>query len=196
MLHIDHNSFRHTPYAAASFEHDHWINLLRRFIRKELADFVITDRLPTIGDAAKAHGLSVRALQRKLAQQGSSFSVVLDETRSEMAIEALSSEHATMIKVAYDLGFNDQSNFSRAFRRWFGMSPKSFQTCELDPVCKGCRALAACLRHRENCPTSRPIKSSLPGSIAFISAKGSYTCLGTNRLHALDSSADDRASDG
>lgn len=178
MLHIDHNAFTPKTYAAASFEQDNWLNLLRRFIRKELVDFVITDRLPTIGDAARSFGLSTRALQRKLADQGSSFTTVLDETRSEMAIEMLSAEHATMLEVAYDLGFNDQSNFSRAFRRWYGMSPKSFQTCKLDPVCTNCKALAACLRQPQSSCTSNPQERSAPVSIALTPYDRCVPCTG------------------
>lgn len=122
----------------------------RRFIREELANYVLTDKLPTIRDAAKSLGLSVRALQRNLARERSSFSEALDWVRAHVAIEALVESRTSLLALAIDLGYADQSNFNRAFRRWFGLTPAQFRDCELDSVCRHCEKLATCLKNNRN----------------------------------------------
>lgn len=47
--------------------------------------------------------------------------------RFEGACELLASQDATVARVALALGFSDAANFSRAFRRTFGMSPTQYQ---------------------------------------------------------------------
>ena len=192
MLHIDQNALSHTASTVDSFDQGHLLKRLRHFIREELANYVVTDRLPTIGGAAKSCYMSVRALQRKLADQGSSFSSVLAETQSEMAIEKLTEKRANLITVALDVGYTDQSNFSRAFRRWFGMSPKSFRTCDLAPECKGCKALSACLRRCHNDRASKPCERPLPGSITLISKNGDLSCQRKSGSQSIYSTVDGR----
>ena len=67
--------------------------------------------------------VSTRTLQRRLQEQGTRFSEVLDQVRHELALSYLAQPHYTVNEVAFLLGFADNSNFTRAFKRWTGQSP-------------------------------------------------------------------------
>jgi AraC-like DNA-binding protein len=70
---------------------------------------------------------SSSTLQRQLQAEGTSYREVLESTRSKLAEEYLKQDEHSHAQIAYLLGFSDQSNFSRAFKRWTGMSPGQFQ---------------------------------------------------------------------
>ncbi len=70
---------------------------------------------------------SVSTLQRQLSQEGSSYRDVLESTRRRLAEDYLREQKHSQAQIAYLLGFSDQSNFSRAFKRWTSMAPKEFQ---------------------------------------------------------------------
>lgn len=77
---------------------------------------------PTINDVAKRLNLSTRSLQRHLKEEGNSFQALLDEVRQNFARHYL--QHQIPIKeIAYMLGYNGVSAFSRSFKRWTGKSP-------------------------------------------------------------------------
>jgi AraC-like DNA-binding protein len=67
--------------------------------------------------------MSLRSLQRKLRAERTNFSVIYDEMRREMADAYVQDSQMSMTEIAYLLGFSDQGNFTRAFRRWYGRSP-------------------------------------------------------------------------
>ena len=81
-------------------------------------------RLPEV---AEAMGLTVRTLQRKLGEAGASFSALLDATRQELADQYLRDERLSLTEIAFLLGFGEQSNFSHAFRAWFGTTPAAWR---------------------------------------------------------------------
>jgi AraC-like DNA-binding protein len=72
--------------------------------------------------------MSTRSLQNKLAARSTSFQEILDSTRKTLAISYMNAKNITITEMAYLLGFTDVSNFTRAFRRWTGVSPSSFRT--------------------------------------------------------------------
>ena len=77
---------------------------------------------------ASALGVGERTLQRRLAAEGTSFGLLLDDTRRELARQYLGQRSASLADVAYLLGFGDQSSFFRASKRWFGSSPRHFRS--------------------------------------------------------------------
>jgi len=77
-------------------------------------------------DIADVLGLSKRTLQRRLAAEEVSFKELLDVYREEKAIAMLKIGNTSMSDIAYSLGYEEQSSFNRAFRRWTGVSPSSW----------------------------------------------------------------------
>ena len=82
---------------------------------------------PIQATVARAVGLSARTLHRRLAEAGTSFEKLLDETRRELAAEYVRRTDYSVGEVAYLLGFAETSSFNRAFRRWNGKSPSEFR---------------------------------------------------------------------
>ena len=67
--------------------------------------------------------LSARSLQRRLAEQRTSFSDLLAAVRRELAERYVLDHGLPVTEISYMLGFSDLSSFSRAFKRWTGRSP-------------------------------------------------------------------------
>jgi AraC-like DNA-binding protein len=79
------------------------------------------------GHLARAMNLSLRTLQRRLADEGTSFTALLDEARQELALRWIGEEAMSVKEATYLLGFSEPANFTRAFRRWTGVSPTAFR---------------------------------------------------------------------
>ena len=71
--------------------------------------------------------ISPRHLRRKLSQEGTSYEQLLDEVRRESAMRMIIEGNLSLTSIAYEMGFLDPSSFTRAFRRWTGMSPTAFR---------------------------------------------------------------------
>lgn len=78
---------------------------------------------PRMAEVARRLGVSERTLQRRLADEGSSFQEVLDTTRRSAAEALLRSGRHSLADVAFLTGFSEQSAFTRAAKRWFGQPP-------------------------------------------------------------------------
>ena len=76
---------------------------------------------------ARSLNMSESAFQKKLKATGTSYQELLDNTRTELAKHHLSDPDMSVDEVAYMLGFSDCSNFTRAFKRWLGMSPREYR---------------------------------------------------------------------
>jgi AraC-like DNA-binding protein len=75
---------------------------------------------------ARSLNQSASTLQRRLRDEGATYQELLDSTRHEMALEYLRQGGHSLVDVAFLLGFTDQSNFTRAFRRWTGKTPREY----------------------------------------------------------------------
>ncbi len=80
-----------------------------------------------LANVARETGYSERGLRRQLEQAGTSFRALKDEVRRTRAEEMLLMTNRTIQSIAFELGFDSSSNFSRSFKRWTGSSPKSFR---------------------------------------------------------------------
>jgi AraC-like DNA-binding protein len=70
---------------------------------------------------------SASTLQRQLTTEGTSYRHVLDTTRRELAEAYLRDARHSQAETAFLLGFADQSNFARAFKRWTKMTPGQYR---------------------------------------------------------------------
>jgi len=80
-----------------------------------------------LADSGSPAGPSVRTLQRTLAKAGLTFSKLMEETRKDTALRLLEDPGIKLIDVSLELGYSDPAHFTRAFRRWTGVPPNSFQ---------------------------------------------------------------------
>lgn len=69
---------------------------------------------------------SPSTLQRRLREEGTSYQRLLDSIRHELAMDYLREGSHSLADVTFLLGFSDQSNFTRAFRRWTGKTPREY----------------------------------------------------------------------
>jgi len=131
------------PLAAANIEialkNDEVIqNYLSRLLKQSLAKQV-TEKIivslsmgePSQEVIANSLHMSSRSLQRKLKEETTSFRQLLEDVRKELAKNYLVSSQQSVIEIAYQLGFQDPSNFTRAFKRWYSLSPSAFRLQQL-----------------------------------------------------------------
>jgi AraC-like DNA-binding protein len=83
---------------------------------------------PSLQQVASQLHKSPRTLKRQLAAEGHTFSSILDEERREAATLMLRSSDFSIEQVAERLGYSNVPNFSRAFRRWMGITPADYRT--------------------------------------------------------------------
>jgi len=76
---------------------------------------------------AKRLGTPPRTLQRRLRQEGKGFAAVVDELRCELSERYLRDRRLSVAETAFLVGFSDVSAFHRAFVRWTGKTPRTFQ---------------------------------------------------------------------
>ena len=67
--------------------------------------------------------LSARTYRRRLASEQRSYQDLLDQVRAEHATRYLQNTRLPLSSIAYLIGFNDASNFRRAYQKWTGRSP-------------------------------------------------------------------------
>lgn len=79
---------------------------------------------PKQGDVAAQLNLSSSTLKRRLNDEGNTFKSLLDNLRHELAIKYLNQDKLSITETTYLLGFSQSSAFTRAFKRWEGVSPK------------------------------------------------------------------------
>ena len=83
---------------------------------------------PLACEIARELGLSRRSLYRRLSEENATFQGLLDDVRASVAIQFLSSTRLPVEEIAHRVGFGDQSNFRKAFRRWTGATPRSYRS--------------------------------------------------------------------
>lgn len=94
---------------------------------KDVLKTYLSEGYPGIELAAEISGMSVRTLQRNLAQSQITYSKVVERARFEAAVELLGNPGSKIIDIAYAVGYQDPSHFSRAFRRFSGASPREYR---------------------------------------------------------------------
>jgi AraC-like DNA-binding protein len=83
---------------------------------------------PDIDYLAEKLDTSTRTLRRRLKEEGSSYQELLNEIRYNLAKEYLSTTMITLEEIAELLGYSDPGNFSHAFKRWSGVSPRQWRS--------------------------------------------------------------------
>ncbi|MFD3374046.1 MULTISPECIES: AraC family transcriptional regulator [unclassified Streptomyces] len=87
----------------------------------------LPDRMPDPQDVAARLAVSAQSLRRRLAAEGTSFQQIRDQLRRDAAIAALATGAVSIKDISQQLGFSEPSAFHRAFKRWTGSAPRSYQ---------------------------------------------------------------------
>ncbi len=82
---------------------------------------------PSLQQVATSLAVSARTLKRQLAAEGSSFTTILEEERREAATVLLRTPDLSIDQIASRLGYANEANFARAFRRWTGATPSEYR---------------------------------------------------------------------
>ncbi len=82
----------------------------------------------SINRIADRMGMSERTFRRRLKDEGTSFRDVLSDARKELCEIYFNENRMSLSQIAQSLGFQDQSAFSRAFKGWYGMSPRQYKS--------------------------------------------------------------------
>ena len=100
-------------------------------LRKLAGTLLKTEGVLRIETMAEITGLSVRTLQRRLAKHGLTHFKIIDQARYQTAARLLGDADIRITDVAMDLGYADSAHFTRAFKRWAGMTPREYRSHEL-----------------------------------------------------------------
>lgn len=76
---------------------------------------------------ASRMGMSLRTLNRRLREHGTSLQEIRDQVSAEAACQLLGNTEKSASEVALILGYSDSSAFTRAFRRWRGVPPAQWR---------------------------------------------------------------------
>ncbi|MEL7113451.1 MAG: AraC family transcriptional regulator ligand-binding domain-containing protein [Pseudomonadota bacterium] len=84
----------------------------------------------SLAETANALGVSQRSLRRQLEQTGTSFRKLVRDRRESHARKQLAQSNKPIQTIAFELGFDTASNFSRSFKQWTGVSPSAFRASQ------------------------------------------------------------------
>lgn len=100
-------------------------NFLSSF--KQLLLPYVCENIVSVANIAEVCDMSKRSLQRRLAEEGTHYSEVLDEVRFDVAKRMLQDVNKSVTDISELLGYSDATHFARAFRRIAGVSPKVYR---------------------------------------------------------------------
>ena len=108
--------------AKREFELAHWVpsDLIGRLLGLMYDDPTCQD----IAEQSRKLGMSMRSLQRKLQEMGTSFSDLYDIVRQDLTSRYIAEKEYTIKEIAARLGYKNSSAFSRAMKRWSKFSPE------------------------------------------------------------------------
>lgn len=98
------------------------ISRVREFILKYEGSY------PSLDQTAQHLCVSPRTLRRELRNAGTTYQQVVDGIREKIAVQYLTTTRKPVFEIAVELGYNDLSNFGRAFKRWTGKPPSAYRS--------------------------------------------------------------------
>ena len=99
-------------------------------VRAVLRTALLSDR-HSEEQIAALFGISVRTLIRRLQDSGTSFNLLVDECRFDLARQMLRSTSLSVGQIAEALGYTRSSTFIRAFRRWSSTTPARWRATQV-----------------------------------------------------------------
>jgi len=105
-------------------------NTMRARVRSQVCELLRSGPV-AIEAVARRLGIPSRTLQRRLREEGTSFSELVDAVRRELSLRYLGDARISIQETAFLLAFSDVSAFHRAFQRWTGETPSRFRARSL-----------------------------------------------------------------
>lgn len=87
-------------------------------------------REPDLQEVAGQLQLPTWTLRRKLAEEGTQFRAILNDTRRDLATAYIRDTELAFGEIAYLLGFASAEAFQRAFKRWLGQTPGDYRRAQ------------------------------------------------------------------
>jgi AraC-like DNA-binding protein len=101
---------------------------------------------PGMEEIAQALNMTSRTLRRRLSEEGVSFSEIQADVYRTVSIEYLRTTHLSIDDIGELVGFNDVTNFRKAFKRWTGTTPSAVRREAPKPAVSHHRVLEEDLR--------------------------------------------------
>ena len=95
-------------------------------VRSEIIE-VIHSGVPRVECIAERLGLPAWTLNRRLKEEGYSFTGLFESVRRDLSRYYLENTSVSISKLAELLGYTETSSFTHAFNRWFDVSPKRWR---------------------------------------------------------------------
>lgn len=101
----------------------------RRKMQRRVIDVInnMSCPFPDIEAVSNKLYMCSRTLRRKLKAEGLTYQGILDNKRKCIAIKYLTETEMSITQISTELDFSDSSYFSRAFKRWTGVLPKTYR---------------------------------------------------------------------
>ncbi len=93
----------------------------------------------TLDVVAEQFNLHPKTLQRRLAEEGTTFAALVDQVRKDAAERYLRTTRISLTHLARELGYAEQSVLTRSCKRWFGAGPAAYRNAGY-PVRAGSRS--------------------------------------------------------
>lgn len=116
------NRARHRPGTDAALPTD-----LDEIVLNQIDTLTGNCAAPRIDTIANSLGLNVRTLQRRLSRHGASYGELVRQSRLRRACGWLETSDKPVTDIAFELGYSDAANFTRAFRKLTGLSPRAYR---------------------------------------------------------------------
>ncbi|WP_276499094.1 AraC family transcriptional regulator [Pontibacter litorisediminis] len=113
-------------YAEDYLQKLHEPKSVRERVQREIVHLLKGEE-PSINTVARSLAMSVRSLQGKLKEEGTTYQTLLDEVRRQIAVKHLQDNQSTITDIAYLLGYSEPSVFTRSFKKWTGMPPAAYR---------------------------------------------------------------------
>lgn len=88
---------------------------------------------PDLSKVARLLSLHPRTLQRRLSEEGTTFTGIVDRVRRSQALDLITTTDLPFSQIAARLGLHEQSSLNQAVRRWFGASPSNLRRAGREP---------------------------------------------------------------
>lgn len=102
-------------------------NDVRRIVLGRLQE---SQQMPSFNEVAKAFGISIETLRRRLTSVGTTYRIIKDDIRRTVAHDLLVKSQVSIDDISRKLDYCNSNAFRLTFRKWFGISPLRYRERE------------------------------------------------------------------